>query len=113
MQTLQRYAKDKNVIWFSIISSAKGEQGYVDAKGATADLATYQAAPVAVLLDPDGKVGHLFDAKTTPHMFIINQDGLVVYQGGIDDQDPPTPADIPKSQPYFKNALDEVLAGKK
>ncbi len=113
MQTLQRYAKDKGVIWFSVISSGKGQQGYEDAKGATADVAKFDAAPLAVLLDPDGKVGHLFDAKTTPHMFIINQAGEVVYQGGIDDRDPPTPADIPKSKPYFKNALDEVLAGKK
>ncbi|HVU38366.1 MAG TPA: redoxin family protein [Opitutales bacterium] len=111
MQTLQRFAKDRGVIWLSVISSAKGQQGYVDAKGATEDIAKFKAAPLAVLLDPDGKVGHRYDAKTTPHMFIINKDGLVVYQGGINDGDRPA-ADIPKAKPYFKNALEEVLAGK-
>lgn len=112
LPTLQRAAKGQGVAWFSIISSAKGQQGYVDAKGATADLASFKASPLAVLLDAEGKVGHLYDAKTTPHLFIINKDGLVVYQGGINDGDRPA-ADIPLAKPYFKNALDEVLAGKK
>lgn len=112
MPSLQRYAQDKGVVWLSIISSAKGQQGYVDAQGATADLAKYKASPTLVLLDSEGKVGHLFDAKTTPHMFIINKDGLVVYQGGIDDGSRPAP-EIPLAKPHFKNALDEVLTGKK
>ncbi len=105
LQTLQRFAKDQGVIWFSVISSAPGQQGYVDATGATKDVAAFQAAPLAVLLDPNGKVGHLYDAKTTPHLFIINQDGKLVYQGGIDDADPATPADIPKSKPFSKTPL--------
>jgi hypothetical protein len=112
MQTLQRTYTAKGVVWFSVISSAPGYEGYVDAAEANADLATFKAAPTAVLFDPTGKVGHQFDAKTTPHMFIINKDGILVYQGGIDSTNPPTVEAIAQSDPYFKKALDEVLAGK-
>jgi hypothetical protein len=113
LPTLQREAQAKGVVWLSIISSGRGQQGYVDAAGANADIATYGASPTAVLLDPDGMVGHFFEAKTTPHMFIIDKDGIVVYQGALESENPVVVADMTQSEPYFKNALAEVLAGKK
>jgi hypothetical protein len=65
-----------------------------------------------VLLDPEGKVGHLYDARTTPHMFIVNAEGTVVYMGGIDDKATTNPADIKTAKNYVRAALDEVGAGK-
>ena len=66
----------------------------------------------ALLLDPDGKVGRAYGAKNTPHMFIINPEGKIVYEGAIDSKASPNPADIPSSTNYVKAALDESLAGK-
>jgi hypothetical protein len=112
MQALQKEYTGKGVVWLSVISSAPGEQGYAD--GARADQLTRQrgAAPSAVLLDPSGKVGHLYDAKTTPHMFIIDPKGTLLYAGGIDSIPSTDPDDIAKASPYVKTALDQALAGK-
>ena len=112
MQALQKEYTGKGVVWLSVISSAPGTQGYAD--GARADQLTQQrdAAPSAVLLDPAGKIGHLYDAKTTPHMFIIDGDGKLIYAGGIDSLPSTDPADIARASPYVKTALDEALAGK-
>jgi hypothetical protein len=70
------------------------------------------AASTAVLLDTDGKVGKLYGAKTTPHMYIVDPQGTLVYQGAIDDKPTADPADIPGSKNYVKAALDESMAGK-
>ena len=112
MQALQKEYTGKGVVWLTVISSAPGTQGYAD--GARADQLTSQreAAPSAVLLDPSGKVGHLYDAKTTPHMFIIDPAGKLIYAGGIDSLPSTDPADIARASPYVKTALDEALAGK-
>ncbi len=112
MQALQKTYTGKGVVWLTVISSAPGTQGYVDGKGANADTQQRGAAPSAVLLDPSGQIGHLYDAKTTPHMFIIDGKGTLVYNGGIDSLPSTDPDDIPRASPYVKNALDEVLAGK-
>lgn len=112
MQALQKEYTGKGVVWLSVISSAPGTQGYAD--GARADQLTRQrdAAPSAVLLDSSGKIGHLYDAKTTPHMFIIDGGGKLIYAGGIDSLASTDPADIARASPYVKTALDEALAGK-
>jgi hypothetical protein len=112
MQALQKTYTGKGVAWLTVISSAPGTQGYVDGAGANADTRQRGAAPTAVLLDPSGKIGHLYDAKTTPHMFIIDGKGTLVYDGGIDSLPSTDPDDIPRATPYVKNALDELLAGK-
>jgi hypothetical protein len=70
------------------------------------------AAPTAVLLDPSGAVGRLYDARTTPHMFIVNTEGTLVYMGGIDDKPTSNPDDIPGARNYVRAALGEMAAGK-
>lgn len=112
MQALQKDYTGKGVVWLSVISSAPGAQGYVDGKGANTLTQQRQAAPTAVLLDPSGKLGHLYDARTTPDMYIIDAQGKLAYAGGIDSLPSTDPDDIPRASPYVKDALDELLAGK-
>lgn len=112
MQKLQKTYGKKGVIWFSIISSAPGKQGYCTPEQANELIKEKKAAPTALLLDPDGKVGKLYGAKTTPHMFIITSDGVLVYNGAIDDIRSTKIEDIPKAKNYVQIGLDEVLAGK-
>jgi len=112
MQKLQKTYTEKGVIWFSIISSAPGKQGYCTPEEASEITKQKKAYPTAVLLDPDGDVGKLYGAKTTPHMFIINSDGMLVYNGAIDDIRSTKIEDISKAKNYAQIALDEVMAGK-
>ncbi|MGO9805506.1 MAG: thioredoxin family protein [Rhodomicrobium sp.] len=112
MQSLQKDAAAKGAVWLTIISSAPGKQGYVDGPAANELTKSRGAAPAAVLLDPEGAIGHLYDARTTPHMFIVNKDGTLVYMGGIDDKPTSNPDDIQGAKNYVRAALDEVLAGK-
>ena len=112
MQSLQKEYTAKDVAWLSIISSAPGEQGHVSGAEANALTAERDAAPTAVLLDPSGDVGREYDAKTTPHMYIIDPKGTLIYAGGIDSIPSANPQDIEKAMPYVKLALDEAMAGK-
>lgn len=113
MQTLQKTYTDKDVKWLTVISSAKGKQGYHEPKEALKVAADHGlAASAPFLLDPSGTMGKAYDAKTTPHMYIINPEGTVVYAGAIDDNDSANPAVIPTSKNYVAAALDEVLADK-
>ena len=112
MQSLQKTYTGKDVVWLSVISSAPGKQGAVDAAGAAAIIKAKAASPTHVLLDPKGEVGRLFEAKTTPHLFIVDAKGKLAYAGGIDSEASADPADIATATPYVKNALDELLAGK-
>ena len=112
MQALQKEETAKGVAWLTVISSAPGKQGHVDGKQANALTQERGAAPTAVLLDPSGKIGHAYDAKTTPHMFVIDPKGTLVYMGGIDSIASADAEDIPKAKPYVKLALAEALAGK-
>jgi peroxiredoxin len=109
MQSLQSLARDKGVVWLSVISSAPGKQGYVD--GAAADQLgkTRHAVPSAVLLDPSGNVGRLYHAKTTPHLFVIDAQGELRYRGGIDSIGTTDAADIAKAEPYLKEAMLAVV----
>jgi len=112
MQSLQKTYTGKDVVWLSLISSAPGKQGAVDAAGAAAIVKEKGAAPSHVLLDSRGDVGRLYEAKTTPHLFIVDKTGKLAYAGGIDSEPSADPADIATATPYVKNALDELLAGK-
>lgn len=111
MQNLQRQAKQAGVVWLSVISSAPGEQGHVDPAKANELTASRNAAPAAVLLDPPGSIGKQYDARTTPHMYVIDAKGILRYAGGIDSIASTDTDDIAKAQPYFKNALESVVKG--
>lgn len=111
----ERWTKD-GVIWLSIISSAKGKEGYVDAKGANKDVKSHHAHVTATLLDPLGTIGHAYDAKTTPHLFVINPKGILIYQGALDNRPNADPAtaktDVTEGEgpyiDYVSLALDEA-----
>jgi peroxiredoxin len=112
MQRLQREWTAKGVVWFTVISSAPGQQGYMSADQENAYLQQVNAAPTAVLLDPTGQLGHLYGAKTTPHMFIISPDGVLIYNGGIDDKPTTDLGDIASAHNYVSAALQEAMADK-
>ena len=112
MQALQKEAADNGVVWLSVISSAKGEQGYVDGAGANKLTTDRKAVPAAVLLDPAGTIGHAYGAKTTPHMYVIDKQGLLVYNGAIDDKPTSNVADIKGARNYVREALTAVANGK-
>ena len=112
MERLQKEWTQKGVVWFTVISSAPGTQGYVTAQQENEYMQRMHAAPTAALLDPTGDLGHLYDAKTTPHMFIINPDGVLIYDGAIDDKPTPDEADIATSRNYVSLALTQAMSGK-
>ncbi len=112
IQALQKEYTDKGVIWLSVISSAPGKQGHSSATEANAASKDHGASPTAVLLDESGAVGHLYDAKTTPHVFIVDPKGVLVYAGAIDDQPSFDGATLAGAQSYVRAALDEAMAGK-
>jgi len=111
MQKLQDTYGKKGVVWFEVISSASGSEGYLTADEAQANRTKSGTKSMATLLDPDGKIGRLYGAKTTPHMFVIDPQGLVIYQGAIDDHNTADPGDIPNSKNYVAAALDQAMAG--
>ena len=111
MQSVQALAQKNGVVWLSVISSAPGKQGYVNGPGADALTQSRGAAPTAVLLDPSGTVGRLYDAKTTPHMFVIDKNGALQYMGGIDSIATADTSDIAKAEPYLKEAMLAVTQG--
>src|ERR1700751_3606578 len=94
MQRLQKDWTGKGVVWFTIISSAPGQQGYVTAQQENDYLKEMKAVPTAALLDPQGDVGRLYSAKTTPHMFVIDPAGVLIYDGAIDDKPTSDQADM-------------------
>jgi peroxiredoxin len=112
MQSLQKQLTAKGVVWFTVISSAPGEQGYVDAGQENAYMKKMGAQPTAAILDPKGEVGHLYGAKTTPNMFIIDPSGKLIYAGAIDDHPTPEISDIQSSKNYVSAALSEAMNGK-
>lgn len=111
MQILQKEEAAKGIVWLTIISSAPGSQGYMTGDEANKLTETRGAAPSAVVLDPEGAVGHLYDARTTPHMFIVNGEGALVYMGGIDDKATTAVEDIKTAKNYVRAALDDLAAG--
>jgi alkyl hydroperoxide reductase subunit AhpC len=112
MQKLQKQWTSRGVIWLTVISSAPGKQGYVTANEENDYLKQMNATPTAAILDPTGKLGHLYDAKTSPHMFIIDPSGTLIYDGAIDDQPTPDPASINGATNFVSQALTEAMTGK-
>jgi peroxiredoxin len=112
MQATQKKAVEKGVVWLSVCSSAKFKQGHMSAANWNEDIADRKLASTAVLLDESGAVGKSYGAKTTPHMYVINPDGVLIYKGAIDDKPSTNQDDIPGATNYVLAALDESMAGK-
>jgi peroxiredoxin len=111
MQTLQKEWTAKGVVWLTVLSSAPGAQGYMTASAENAYLARVHAAPTAALLDPTGALGHEYDAKTTPDMYVIDPSGKLIYAGAIDDHPTTDTSDIPHSKNYVSAALTAAMSG--
>jgi peroxiredoxin len=112
MQKTQAAAAKDGVVWLTINSGAPGKQGHMTGAEAKALVAKAGAKPAAYLLDPRGVVGKVYDAKTTPHMYVVNKAGTLVYAGGIDDKPTANPADIAGARNHVLAALAELKAGK-
>jgi len=112
MQHLQKQWTGRGVVWLTVISSAPGKQGYVTASEENDYLAKMQAAPTAALLDPAGEIGHLYEAKTSPQMVVINPQGVVIYDGAIDDKPTTDLSDVPGATNYVSLALEQAMAGR-
>ena len=111
MQGVQGLAQQNGVVWLTVISSAPGKQGYVNGPAADALTQSRKAVPAAVLLDPSGAVARLYAAKTTPHLFVIDKTGKLQYMGGMDSIATTDEADIPRAEPYLKQAMLAVVQG--
>lgn len=111
MQSLQRKYTEQDVVWLSIVSSAKGKQGHISAEEANALSSSRNAAPSHVLFDESGEVGKLYGAKTTPHMYIIDGEGTLRYAGAIDSIKSANPKDIAKATNYVDAAFSHLMAG--
>ncbi|MCB0320048.1 MAG: thioredoxin family protein [Bdellovibrionales bacterium] len=112
MQTLQKRYTEQGVIWLTINSSALGRQGHVTPEEANRLLSEEGSAQTAYLLDDSGEIGRLYDAKTTPHMFVINKDGQLAYAGAIDDNSSSRHSTVEGAVNYVAMALDALLAEK-
>lgn len=113
MQALQKEAVDEGVIWLSIVSSAPGKQGYGTPEEAEKYMAESGSAATARLLDPEGTIGHLYGATSTPNMFVIDAEGNLAYAGAIDDRASPDPASVEGAHNYVRAAIDSLKAGTK
>lgn len=112
MQDLQKEWTRKGVVWFTVISSAPGKQGYVTNAEENEYLVKMHADPTAVLMDPSGTLGRLYDARTTPEMYVIDPEGKLIYEGAIDNRPTPDVSDIKRADNYVSDALSEAMAGK-
>jgi peroxiredoxin len=112
MQRLQKEWTSRGVVWLTVISSAPGQQGYVTAEQENDYVKRMGASPTVVLLDPKGDLGHLYGAKTTPHMFVISPQGELIYDGAIDDKPTTDQSDIAGAKNYVTAALEEAMASR-
>lgn len=113
MQRLQKKWTEKGVVWFSVNSSAKGKQGHLAPEQANKLFLAKDAKPTAVLLDRDGKLGERYGAETTPHMFVVNPQGWLIYAGAIDNIPSTDLEDVPGAKNYVEQALEEAMADRK
>jgi peroxiredoxin len=109
MQQLQKKWTERGVVWLTVISSAPGTQGFVTPTQENEYVQKMKASPTAVLMDPGGTLGRLYGAKTTPHMFIIDPQGTLIYQGAIDDRPTSDLKDIAGAKNYVDAALSEAM----
>ncbi len=112
MQHLQKEFTDKGVAWLTIDSSAPGEEGNLTPDAAKKQMSEWNIKSTAFLLDPQGQAGREYHARSTPHMFVVNPEGNLIYEGAIDSKPSTDMADIKTSTNYVKAALDEAMAGK-
>jgi peroxiredoxin len=112
MQELQRKFTGKDVVWLTIDSSAPGAEGYLTPEEANKQIADWRMKSTALLLDSAGKVGHEYGATNTPHMYVIDPGGKLIYSGAIDSKPSVDPDDIKGATNYVQNALDEAMSGK-
>ncbi|WP_262408670.1 redoxin family protein [Sphingomonas sp. JC676] len=112
MQKTQAAAAAQGVVWLTVNSGAPGKQGYMTGAEAQKFVAGQKAKPATYVLDPKGLIGKVYGAKTTPHMYIIDASGRLVYKGGIDDRATADTADIAKARNHVLAALGEIKAGK-
>ena len=112
MQELQKTYTDRGVTWLSVVSSAPGKQGYHPPEKMNALNEKKGGNQTAILMDPKGKVGKRYGAKTTPHMYVIDPEGTLIYKGGIDDRPTTDPADLEGATNYVVNALEASMNGK-
>jgi peroxiredoxin len=111
MQGLQKEYTGKDVVWLSIVSSAPGKQGHMSPEETNKTKEEKGSAATAILIDEDGTVGKLYDAKVTPELYVINPEGTLVYMGAIDDKKSVDAADVAGAKNYVKQALDEAMSG--
>ncbi len=112
MQGLQKQFTSKDVVWLTIDSSAEGNEGYLTPADAKKQMADWKMKSTALLLDPDGRVGHEYNATNTPHMYVIDPEGKLIYSGAIDDKPTTGLSDVAGATNYVKEALTEAMAGK-
>ena len=112
MQALQKAATESGAIWLTVVSSRPGSQGHVEALEADKLTDDRNAHPTAVLLDPAGDLGKLYGARVTPHMYVIDPSGMLIYMGAIDDQPTANHASVKGARSYVREALDAVAAGR-
>lgn len=112
MQRLQAKARKDGVVWLTVITDAPGTSGYMNAEQVRAWRKKVHSHATAILLDSDARVARAYEAKTTPHMFIIDKTGKLVYMGGIDDRPYTDPASLKGAKNYVALALAELKAGR-
>ena len=113
MQNLQRDLVSKGVVWMSVLSSAPGKQGHVSAQEANAIIENENSAASAVLMDTAGAIGRRYSAKKTPHMFVIDENGLLAYQGAIDDNSSARQSTVVGALNYVKEAVSALQSNQK
>jgi peroxiredoxin len=112
MQKTQKAAVEGGAVWLSIVSSAPGKEGHVTPEEASKIVADSGAPVTAKILDEKGDIGKLYGAKTTPHMFVIDKDGTLVYAGAIDDKPSTDPKTVEGARNYVTAALEDLAAGR-
>ena len=111
MQSLQETYREKGVAWLSIVSSAKGEQGYYPPEQMVEQKKKHNGEMTAILLDSSGEVGRTYGATVTPHMYVINPEGNLIYKGGIDDRPTTDVEDVDGATNYVRAALNQAMNG--
>ena len=112
MQSTQKAATGQGVVWLQVISSPQGKQGFLEGPAAIKKNEERNAVPTNVVLDPDGNVGSLYGAQTTPHMYVIDAKGTLVYKGGIDSIPSYRADSLPKAVNYVRETLAAIAANK-
>ena len=112
MQTLQKEVTGKNVIWLAVNSTADSHPDYLAAAQLGRWMVQQKAAPTATLMDEDGKVGQTYGARTTPHMYLVDPQGMLIYAGGIDNLPSARGAEQKSATNYVRQGVNEALAGK-